>query len=266
MSKAGVVYENLADDGSITASSWIASAPPAMMQNPHISRRWKGRAGASEFIILDLLASASISSLALLGLEAVVADTQGPMTLLATSHIRISLTDPTGLTGEVYDSGSAAGRISPKYSALIQHWATPITGRYIRIDLSQTDASALLAGRFVVGLRHNFAINFSYGWGMGYTDLSRVVKSAGGQTFVDADDKFRVLNLSFGVLDEADRYDFVDEMDRLNGISQDVLFTLNPASATPDRDTIWGLMQDLNPPTQPSVAHFTKSYSVAERR
>lgn len=265
MSNAAIIYDNLADAGSVSASSWIAAAPPSNVQDPHVSRRWEGRGGASDSLILDLGALLTFDSIALLSCAAVVSGTTGLMTTAAITQIRVASADNTGVAGDVYNSGSAAGRISSAYGSLIHHFTTPVVGRYIRIDLTQPSASAVMAGRLVVGLRNQFTINFSYGWSYGYVDLSRMKKSAGGQTFVEIDEKYRVLRLSFDVLDEDDRYSFVQEADRLNGISQDVLFVRNPASTDPARDTIWGLMKDLSPPSQPSVAHFSKVYSIEER-
>lgn len=263
---AAIVYENLADAGTLDASSWIAAAPPATLQNHHVGRRWKGRLGDTEYIVADLGASVSVDSLALLGCQYVAADdTQANMTSAAVTRVRFSTADATGAAGDAYDSGSAAARINAAYGALVKHLAAPVTGRYLRFDLSQSSATALLAGRVVAGLRSPFSINFSYGWGFGYSDLSRKTKSAGGQTFIERDDRFRVLTASFDFMSESNRYGFVLEVDRLNGISRDVMFIIDPESAAPDRDTVWGLLTDMSPPTQPHFEHYAKSYSIEER-
>lgn len=263
---AAILYDNLADAATLDASSWIAAAPPATLQSPHVSRRWKGRNGDSETLSADLLAEVSLDTLTLLGCQYVDADDiQANMTASAITRIRVSSQTGGPFAGDVYDSGSAAGRIDAAYGALVTHLASPVSGRYVDFNLSQSGANALLAGRMVIGLREAFTINFGYGWSYGYGDLSRLKKSAGGQTFVDRDDRYRILNLTFDALDADDRYGFVEEADRLNGISRDVLFVLDPDSATPDRDTIWGLMQDLSPPAQPNLAFFSKSYRIEER-
>lgn len=263
---AAILYDNLADTATVTASSWVAAAPPATLQNEHVSRRWKGRLGASEYVLVDLGAATAIDTIALLGCQAIVGDTQANMTAAATTRVRVSTADAMGLAGDAYDSGLAAGRVRAAYGALVVHRPAPVTGRYVRIDLAQASAEAILAGRLVIGLRSAFAVNFGYGWSYGYADLSRTKKSAGGQTYIERDDRYRVLNLNFEFVDPAERYGFVDEIDRINGLSRDILFVIDPASSEPDRDTLWGLMTDLSPPTEPYLNLFSKSYRIEERR
>ena len=262
---AAIIYANLSDSGTVTASSWIAAAPPSMVQNHHVSRRWKGQAGNAEWLLLDLGALTSIDTVAVFGIQGIFGDTQSNLSALALTRVRISTVDATGNAGNAHDSTSVAGRIRDSYGALVYLLTTPVSGRYVKIDISESTASAILAGRLVVGLRNLFTINFSFGWGFGYVDLSRKKKSAGGQTFIARDDRYRVLTASFETLVEADRYAFVHDADRLNGISQDVLFMINTASSQPDRDSVWGLMQDMTPPTQPNPSFFQKQYVIEER-
>ena len=159
-----------------------------------------------------------------------------------------------------------AGSIREAYGALVRLLAAPVSARAVRIDLSEGGVEAIMAGRLVVGLRSPFTLNFGYGWSYGYSDMSRRRKSAGGQTFVDRDDRYRVLDLTYKSLSAADRYGHVHEIDRLNGISRDVLFMTDTDSAELDRDSIWGLVQDMSPASQPNSAYFQKTYRVEERR
>ena len=55
-------------------------------------------------------------------------------------------------------------------------------------------------------------------------------------------------------------------MDRLNGISRDVLFVTDVDSMQLDRDSIWGLIQDTSPPSQANMAFWSKAYRIEERR
>lgn len=265
---ANVLYLNLADSGTVDASSWIAASPPALLQDQHISRRWKGRSGDTEFIILDLGALSVIDTIGLFGCARtrLADDIQETMDETATTRVRVSSVDSTGVAGDLYDSGPETGQISSAYGQLIKLLPAPITGRYVRIDLMETGSIALLAGRLVVGLREAFTYNFSFGWAFGFADLSRKRKSAGGQTFVERDDRYRILTLSFDVLAQVDRYSFVQEIDRINGLSEDILFVLSLNSTDFGRDCIWGLIQDQSPPTQPNLDVFAKAYNLEERR
>ncbi len=68
---SAILYENIADTAVITASSWIAAAPPSTLQNPHVTRRWKGTSGATEYILASWSAPQSIDTIALLGLATI---------------------------------------------------------------------------------------------------------------------------------------------------------------------------------------------------
>lgn len=263
---AALLYANLADDGTVTASSWAAAAPPSTLQDPHVSRRWKGRAGDTESITFDLGSAQSFDTVCLLGCQAVDADdNQDNMTAAAIRQIRLSASDPTAIAADAYDSGSVSGEISSKYGSMIELLTSPVSARYGRIDLSQAGAQALLAGRLVIGIRSQFTVNFDYGGGFGFGDNSRTKKAAGGQTFVDQELGYRIINLTFSTLDPDDRYDFVQEADRLNGLKDDVLFIVDTESSDIARDTVWGLVTNLSLPTQPSFAFFSKVYSIEER-
>ncbi len=263
MANAAILYDNLADAGTVTASSWIAAAPPATLQSHHVSRRWKGRNGDSEYVLTGLLAS--FDTIRLGGIQGVIGDDQINLTSAAVSRVRVSSADATGVAGDIYDSGSAAGELSARFGTLTKLLPSVVSG-YVRIDVSEAGASAILGGRLIVGRRNNFGINFDWNWTSGYGDLSRVAQSAGGLDFVDLDDTYRVLNVTFSNLSESERRGFVDSIDRLNGIKKDVLFIVDTASADIEADSIWGRVQDMNPPTQAWIDRFGKSYTIKERR
>jgi hypothetical protein len=262
---AQIVYQNLADDGAITASSWLASAPPSRLQNHHTTRRWQGRSGDTESILLTWSAAQTIDCIALFKCAGVFGDELAPLTSAATTRIRVSSVDLTGLAGDLYDSGTASGRIDASEAALIVLLEAPVSAVAVLIDISQATASALLAGRMVAGLREEFTFNFGYGWSSGYVDQSRKSKSAAGLTFIERDERYKVLSLQFDSLDEADRVGFVREIERLNGTSEDVFLIRDPASTNIARDSIWGLIQNMNPASQPNFAFYSKSLEFEER-
>jgi hypothetical protein len=262
--RAAIVRTNLADAAAVTASSWLTTALPSRLQNPHTLRRWQGTSGSSEWISATFSTNQSIDSIALLKCAKVVSGVESTMTEAATVRIRVSSVDPTGVAGDLYDSGAITNVIDSQYECLVKLLSAPVSAKAVRIDLTET-ADALEAGRLVIGLREQLSWNFAYGAAYGFGDNSRLRKSAGGQTFVDRDDKYRVLSVTFEMLQESERYDLIQEIDRLNGISDDILFITNPDSTELPRDTLWGLIKDMNPPTQPYFDIWQKSYQIEER-
>jgi hypothetical protein len=266
--RAAIVRDNLADAATVTASSWLISAPPTRLQNAHTERRWQGELGDTEFILATWSTAQSIDVIELLKCAKLVAGVEEVMTSAAISRIRVSSVDLTGVAGDLYDSGLSPQTlfIDEAYESLAVFLPAPVSAKAVRIDLTEAGAEAIKAGRLVIGLKEVFSISYAYGWGYGYADPSRVQKSAGGQTFVDKEKTYRMLNVTFDFISTTEFYDFVLETDRLNGLSTDILFITNIASTNPSRDSIWGLVQDLSPGTEPSFERHSKSYTIEERK
>lgn len=254
---AAILYDNLIDAASITASSFAITTPPTRLQNPHIARVWRGIEGDSEYLIVDHGALVEIDTGAVIGTN---------LGATGVTRHRLSTADSSGQTGDAHDSTAVTGAIDPAYGNLIDLLETPVMARYQRFDLSQAGLEYIEAGRLVGGLRHQFSINFAYNWSEVEVDRSRKVKGRGGQTFVDFDNSYRSIEIAFEMLSGADRNSFVRDADLLNGASRDVLLILNPASDNLSRDSIWGLVTDVTPVSQPTVpGYFAKTYRVEER-
>ncbi|MBP1179962.1 hypothetical protein [Methylobacterium sp. PvR107] len=258
---AAIAYANLADGGIVRASSASQLAPPARLQNPHVARKWRGDNNPSEYLTVDLGDVHDVDTVAIMGLT---------LTAAGTIRVRASATDTSALMAEAYDSGPITGAVDPRYGMLVHLLPVLVQARYVRIDLEQPGATYIEAGRLFVGRRWQFAYNFGFGWGRGYVDLSKRTQSRGGQTYVDPNVSFRTVSLSFEVITEAQRLSFVDDVDRLNGQRVDVLLVTNPASPNLGRDSIWGLLDDLDPITQPAtwiagMPAYAKAYKISER-
>lgn len=258
---AAIAYANLADGGTVRASSAGQLTPPSRLQNPHVARKWRGDNNPSEYLTVDLGDVHDVDTVAVMGLT---------LNAAGTIRVRASETDTSALMAEAYDSGPITGAVDPRYGMLVHLLPDVVRARYVRIDLEQPGATYIEAGRLFVGRRWQFAYNFSFGWGRGYVDLSTRTKSRGGQTYVDPNVAYRTASLSFEVITEAQRLGFVDEVERLNGQRLDILLITNPSSENLGRDSIWGLLDDLDPITQPAVwvsgmPAYAKAYKISER-
>lgn len=253
---AAVVYRNLADAAVVTASSSAGLMPPKRLLDPHIARTWRGGGNSSEWLLADLGSAVAIDTVALVGLN---------LTAAGSTRVRISSADSSGLAGDVYDSKMMTGKVDPAYGYFVQLLIQPVFGRYVRIDLSDT-IPYIEAGRIIVGKRAIFETNFSVGWSRGYTDLSRRTTSRGGQIYINRGAQFRTVEVSFDWLNGQERHGFVEEIDRECGMHTDVLFIADQTSDNLGRDSIWGLLDDLEGVVQPySLDIFRKQYRIGER-
>lgn len=258
MANAAIAYRNLADTGTITASSAEAEMPASRLQNEHVGKRWRSTSEPANFT-LDLGGNTALDTIALLGM------TVGSAT---TVRVRVSTSSGGSTAGDLHDAtySAANAQFNPDYGMLVVPLATPVSGRYVRIDITDTPASYVEAGRLFVGLREAFTYNFAPGAGIRWEDRSRKTESAGGQTLIFADNKFRVAELNFEWVTETQRWGLVEQIDRLNGQSVDVLLCLDTEADDLPAVTIFGL---INAPAANLYTNltgiFARAYQVKER-
>ncbi len=260
---AAIAWRNLADGGTVTASSFIADGPPSTVQNVHVARKWRsnGNSGA-EYLLVDLGSVQSIDTVAVMGVT---------LPANGTARVRASTTNVSATAALVYDGPVIAAAVDPAFGMLVVAMPAPVSARYVRIDLTHPSTAYVEAGRLFIGARYQFTFNYGPGWTYGYADPSERSKSLGGQTVIRTRTPYRVASLSFEAVTEAERNAVVLEVDRIAGVRSDVLLILRSDSPNLARDTIWGLLADLDPVGQPTLVWadgqplFQKSYRIEER-
>lgn len=152
--------------------------------------------------------------------------------------------DGTGAAGDLYDQTFDIddAEFDPDYGALILPLAAPLFGRFVRFDIADAGASYVEAGRGFVGLREAFTYNFVPGGRTTWTDRSRRGKTAGGQTLIFPDNKFRTTEINFDFVPEDQRNGLWETMALVNGNAVDVLLILDTASGNLPRDSYFGLV------------------------
>lgn len=262
MANAAIAYNNLADNGAFTTiSSQATNMPVTFLQNVHVQKRWRSLTAADYFII-DLGLPQSLDTIGVFG---ITVSAGGSPDAGGTIRVRASATDST-FSGSpdltLYDSGVVT--VNTTYNSHVSVIPSPVTARYVRVDLTTTD-TYLEAGRLFVGLRTAFTKNFAYGWQRGWVDRSIRSKTRGGQTQVFVDNHYRTLQMTFEFLSASEATGIVETIDAANGQNKDVLMILDTASTNLARDSIWGLMSELSTVSQPHFDLFSKTYNIEER-
>lgn len=259
MANAAIAYRNLADAGTVTASTAETLMPVSRLQNEHVGKKWRSTAEPG-YVICDLGASLSIDTVGLLGMSAGSG---------ASCQVRASASDATATGSLSFDSGalSDGGQyFDTDYDSLIYTRAAPVSTRYVRIDITDGPASYVEAGRLFIGLREAFTYNFVPGAGRMWNDRSRRSKSAGGQTLIFPDNTFRSFEFNLDFVTEAQAEGLVEDIDRINGQSIDVLLIADTDSDSLPRDTIFGLISAPTPILYTNLAGiFSKAYRIEER-
>lgn len=260
MANAAIVHDNMADDGTITASSQELTMPASTILTEHVSDRWRSLTN-NDFFVLDKGNLTVADTVMVRGLTAGAT---------ATARLRLSTVDASGAAGDVIDTGALANQATAyfdlDYGAFVYVLSTPVAFRYVRLDLHDPTATYVEAGAICVGTRTAFTYNFVPGASLGWVDRSRSAPTSGGQTLIWVDNKFRKLVLNFDFVTSAQRYGLIEAMDRVNGQHVNVLCITDTASVNLARDSIWGLVDNLTPVTTPQViAVFGKQISISER-
>src|SRR5262245_54879167 len=99
---AALVITNLVDAETtiLSASNFVASAPPERLREEHVGRKWRDNA-ASTYILADLATSQSIDTVALLGVSDLGSS--------SSFQLRLSSVDATGVAGDIFNSGTLTG-------------------------------------------------------------------------------------------------------------------------------------------------------------
>jgi hypothetical protein len=266
---AAFCFSNAADTASITASSSLPLTPPSNLQTDHVGQKWRAETDTVSLTI-TLAAATTIDTMGLFGLKA-LSSAGVDLTSSFVTRMRASLTDTSAVDGAVYDSGSAAGRVSSYYNNLVCLMDGSASARYLRYDLSCAGAAYIEAGFTMIGLRNQVGINFAHGATDAPIDPSVVTTSRSGADFIDQRNAYREWNFTFEALNETERYGWVADLDYLIGARKNVMVIRDPSSTNLGRDTLLGRITNA-PPTatvQGFIAGglvFSKTYNIKQRQ
>jgi hypothetical protein len=247
MYATAVAYNNLADltAATISALGFVTLAPPSLLKNPHVSKKWRHNASTT-YVLVDLGSIQGADTFMLAGLN------------LFTPFVRLRLStaDPTGVAGNIYDSGSFApttANYNLDSGLLIFPGITAgLAGiRYVRFDLVELSLSYIEAGRVFVGTSTQFTEGSQTPWSIAFVRNSVDIVGVGGQTFVDLRPGYRRLGFSFDFITEAERTSFVGGFISSLGVTTisqghiDALWMKDiSASATyRAQDSVWGYIE-----------------------
>jgi hypothetical protein len=257
---AAFCFDNKAETATISASNSLPLCPPSRLQTQHIGEAWCTETD-SAYLTIALASAVSFDTIGLFGLN---------LTTAAATQARVSLVDTSGQTGELYNSGSATGRVSSYYGNLVFLIDGAVTGQYIRIDLSEAGIARILAGYLMIGLRHQVGINFAQGASDAPIDPSIVTPSRSGAEWSDERTAYRQWEFSFDFVSETERFGWIEDMDRLRGATQNVMMIRNCASSNLGRDTLCGRITNAPPSLNRDgymngAPAYSKAYTIKQR-
>lgn len=271
--QAAFCFANAADTATFSVPGALPLTPPSLLQNPHTSIRC--RVESDTMVITGVLGGAtSIDTLGLFGIRALSASGLD-LTSSIVSRVRASLSDVSAVDGAVYDSGSAAGRVSAYYGGLVGLRDGFASALAVRFDLTAAGAAFVEAGFPVIGLRNQVTTNFA--GGAADTPVDPSIKTVTRSLATHVDDRTpngvtpRKWNFSFPHLTETERFGWVEDLDRLCGSRKNVMLIRNCASGNLGRDTMCGLITTGAPVVtadmflQDGKRGYAKDYELSDR-
>ncbi len=274
---------NYVDDSTstLTVDSELSGLPKENLKNLQIVKVWRTGAVTSAQIDLDLGSSKILDLLAIINHN---------FTINATIRWRVS--SVSDFSSTVYDSGTiAVWQPTENFGASpwgVFNWGSKPTaaqaalytantfafisnaliGRYVRVNISDSTNSDgyLQAGRFIAGPSYQPTINYANGVEFEFIDESRVTKSRGGQTFVDEVAKFRRISFDLINLPESEMFgNIFNNMDRVKGISQDVLVIPQPdITSTWLTQNIYGRIASTSPIVNSALTFYGRRIEIEE--
>lgn len=265
---------------TITADDEVATLPVSNLQDRQIVKIWRNTQTTAQ-IDVDFTSARIINFAALI-----------KHNISQTGTIRWRLSNASDFSTTVYDSGTVdawpiveefgtlpwgvfqwGGYLNPEVAALytistFDVLDEAVAARYLRIDISDPSNpdGYLQAGRLICGPAYEPSINYANGVEFEFIDQSRVTKSRGGQTFVDEVERFRRMRFELINLPEAEIFgNIFNQVDRLRGISQDILIIPQPDS--PDTwitQNIYGRISQTGPIVNSALDYYTRLIEVEE--
>ena len=234
MAKALLSWTNLADgsDVVLSASDQAGDLSVSNVADPIVGRRWRTTT-LTGWLQVDLGADAAMHVMAL----RFPRDT--PFPVAGTVRHQLDADGGTPGTGAAYDSTAIAINTQDGYGYHFHLPSTAQTARYWRATFNVSGVTWIDVGRAWLGgeaFRPEFDV--SGGYEDRWEDLSQIsVAARSGAEFVDSRPRRRAMAFGLDALSQAER-DTLREMNRLAGISQQVLFCLDPD--TPETETVLG--------------------------
>ncbi|MGB4101077.1 MAG: hypothetical protein WBK91_04135 [Alphaproteobacteria bacterium] len=258
---------------SVAASSATVQNPATNLQQSYLRRRHRTLAGVTNYnLAFDFHQARDIGVIALAQPDdAGYLDSAGVAVgaFAATDTVRHRLDLTTAGAGALLDTGAVAGNWAAGYGLHVHVPSSPITARYLNIDINAPSLLTTPAycdlGLVWAGTMFRPAANFSYGWSHVWQDGSAISRNQrSGLTLVDNAAKFRVLTLGLKSLREAEAKQTFLEFQRVIGLGGLLLCIPEPEDGYSPRQAIIGRLAQVAPITQTDFVQYDATFQIIQ--
>lgn len=256
----------ISDNAVITGSVTAGSLPIDNLKTSPIGH--VARFSTPSSVIIQAVISKPINLIAVLGHNG---STTGTSRVVAADTLAGLDTTPD------YDSGLLPIRSNqPDYTGsnidggldtnhFILFLPVALNHQYWRVELSDPSVSYLDVGRFYLSNAWQPETNMDYGVAQGFIDPSIINRTVSGRIVPRQRPKYRYVDFQLSFASEQEIYDNAFEIDRLRGMTKDVLFINDPDNLPMiQKRSVYGTMQSLPPIVNSHFALFEKSFRIEE--
>ena len=277
-----VAYDNFLDNATLAGGSWEGTLPLTNLQKqqPSTVARTTNDSAGSTVLTINLGARKPINVVSLIHHNLSNAATWriqiGNDSGYSTNLVDTGAVDVVDATeafgelqwGEFIWGGKPASAVLATFRPIAFYYsATPVLAQYVRIEVGDNANSDgyIQAGRCYVAAAFTPANNVAYGLETSFVDNSRSVISRGGQVYVDTVPKRRRFGFRFHYMDEDEAYSQANEIQRLKGLSGDVLMAIDVDDTTHRmRQSCYGRLATLQPLTAETTGQFSMDMAIEE--
>jgi hypothetical protein len=258
MAKALLSWINHVDLSAtvLSSSGHAGDLAPSNLADPIVGKRFR-TTSLTGWGQADFGANKTVGVLALVFPRDTTFPTSG------TVRWQLDVDGGTAGAGATYDSTAISIGASEGYGYHL-HLPTEASVRYVRFTFAVTGLSFIDVGRLWAGEAWRPDVNIVGGYEDEWDDLSVISRAQrSGAEYVDERPNQRLYAVGLEALDDSDRND-IREMQRIVGISKQLLFCLDPDSFT--RQTILGRLRASTPIRHRALTShlYTKAFAIRE--
>lgn len=240
----------------LSASGQAGDLAPSNLAHPIIGKRWRTTS-------LTGWGQADFGSNKTVGVLALVFPRDTTFPLTGTVRWQLDADGGTAGTGATYDSTAISIGAADGYGYHL-HVPTEVSARYVRFTFAVTGLSFIDVGRMWAGEKWQPSVDVTGGYDDEWGDRSVVTAAQrSGAEYVDERARQRSYAFGLDALDADDRND-IREMQRIVGISKQVLFCLDPDSFA--KETVVGRLRASTPIRHRALSNilYAKAFAIRE--
>lgn len=258
MSNAILATPIISDAATITGSDSVGDMTISNLNKRSLKRKYRSLELSSLEINVDLGSAQNINFFALIAHN---------LTSLATITVQAGTTDAVS----DYSSGSLSGITGADAGFDRQAFFKFLTSgqnyqywKFTISDASNPDGY-IEFGRLYLSNAFQPEINIDYGVAWGHEDRSLISETVNGETVPLIRPIKKTCNWSLSFGSESEMFGTLFDIDRLRGMSKDVIFIEDPDATTyAQHKFIYGLMSELNQIVNGTFELYQKQYAIKE--